>query len=164
MREYLEGRIEYLKADIDDDMKRYRSYQHGIREKALKYFSEEHVEKQTDGQYLHPSSMGDETVWVRQMIDRANELKVEVWGKYQALRALLSVKWEMDKVPSTGVEVDDAARKIAWELRKARVKVPGLTLKKQAAEKDMWIAVADAYYNSLLKLGYTDEQIEGMVK
>lgn len=164
MREYIEKQIAFLRERIEDDMKRYRSCQHGIREQALKYFSEEDVEKKTDGKYLHPSSLGDDTVRVGQMIDRTKELKTEIWGKYQALRALCEIKWEMEKYPDMGVEMGDAARAIVSDIKQANRRAADCTLKKDAAIKAHFQGAADAGCGALRALGYTDEQIEEMVK
>jgi len=163
VREYLQQQIGYVKGEIEGKMQRYRELLDGIRETSLKYFSEEDVQKKTDGQYLDPHGINDDTDWVAQIIRRSRECKTDIWGHYKTLRALLEVLRELEKYePAEAVSLDDAARQIHTEWVRAKSKARGLTLKKQAAEKDMWIAVADAYYNSLLKMGYDENQIEGM--
>lgn len=165
MRAYIEGQIEYLRSEIDDELKNYRSYCDGIRETAEKYFSEERVQGFTDGQHLSPLGLIDDTGWVSGQIDRANQTKIEIWGLYKRLRTLLEVSRELDKYEAPGtVQIDDAAMELCGNLRVAKMKAADLTMKKDLAERHFYEGKADAYKQALKTLGYTDEQIEKMLE
>jgi len=167
MREYIEKQIEILELRIEDESKRYRGELHDIREQAERNFSTSKIDKfdGTTCEVSPYSGMSDDSSWVRQAIDGAKRSEIKLYGLQNRWMELRSLLTELDKYESPGtVTVDDAARKIVSNMKQARLHAKGLTLKKDEADRRYYHGLEDAYQKALLEMGYTDAQIEEMMK
>ena len=163
MREYIERQIENLRNEVDMHIRLYKGAIAGIRETVAKDISEEDAEKWT---FLHPINPDDtHAKWVgvqyNDVCRRAGYLQ-EVQKRLLFMLELLS---ELDKyeAPST-VTLDDAARKIVEAYKQAIGTARRFTLKKDESKRIAHESRAEGHLQALKALGYTDEQIDEMLK
>lgn len=163
MREYLEGRIENIERELKAVCGLYKGQLRGVRGIAEKDLSDEAIE--TINFRYKMSVMDTHARWVeincqevRDTIERIAELQ----AKLLLLKETLA---ELDKYEAPGtVTVDDAARKIAGNIRQANRRAADCTRKKDEVVKAHFQGQAEAGCDALRSLGYTDEQIEEMSK
>jgi hypothetical protein len=164
MREYIENKLAYLEEELEREWQAYQNAIRNVRETTEKYITEDNIKTSSKYNRVRPDDVY-ETQWIlhacKNVKERAGYVKV-TQDEMLLLRKLLA---ELYKYESPGtVTVDDAARKIADGVRFARLTAARYTLKKDEAERNRYIGAADAGVGALKALGYTDEQVEEMVK
>ncbi len=163
MREYIERQIELVGDELEDAFSKYKASVLYVHNSAEKYASEDAVADMKSHEWVQPDN--SQTNWVETACVRVRENAVRVRDLQKELVTLKQIKSELDKYESPGtVTVDDAARKIVSNMKQARLHAKGLTLKKDQADRRYYHGLEDAYQKALLEMGYTNEQIEEMMK